>query len=77
MLFSRCCGGKFENALLVKPFYNRITRKLYKMFSIPCQIEVEKRNEEKLILQHIDTDVFTPLTDSEKKAVVDFYSIIA
>ena len=70
-------GGKFGNTLLVKPFYNRITRKLYKIFSIPYQIEVEKRNEERLSLQHIDTDVFTPLTDSEKKAVVDFYSIIA
>lgn len=70
------CGG-IGNVLLVKPFYNRITRKLYKMYSIPYQIEVEKRNEEKLILQHIDTDVFTPLTDSEKKAVIDFYSIIA
>lgn len=65
-VFKRC-GGGIENALLVKPFYNRITRKLYKMFSIPYQIEVEKRNEEKLSLQHIDTDVFTPLTDSEKK----------
>lgn len=74
-VFFKMWGGKFENALLVKPFYNRITRKLYKMFSIPYQIEVEKRNEEKLILQHIDTDVFTPLTDSEKKAVVDYWGI--
>lgn len=77
MFFLRYGVGKFGNALLVKPFYNRITRKLYKIFSILYQIEVEKRNEERLSLQHIDTDVFTPLTDSEKKAVVDFYSIIA
>lgn len=36
MFFSRY-GGKFGNALLVKPFYNRITRKLYKIFSIPVE----------------------------------------
>ena len=45
-VFFKMWGGKFGNALLVKPFYNRITRKLYKMFSIPYQIEVEKHNEE-------------------------------
>lgn len=77
MFFLRYGVCEFGNTLLVKPFCNRITRKLYKIFSILYQIEVEKRNEERLSFQHIDTDVFTPLTDSEKKAVVDFYSIIA
>lgn len=53
MFFSRY-GGKFGNALLVKPFYNRITRKLYKIFSIPVE---EAHTKQFPICKYIDWDM--------------------
>lgn len=46
------------------------------MFAIPYQIQQEKVHEESLILQHIeDNAFFTPLTENEKREIVDYWGI--
>lgn len=69
-------GGKTTYSLLVRPFYNKVTRKLYRLFAVPYQIKQEKVHEEFLALQHIeDNSVFIPLTEDEKRRVVEFWGI--
>lgn len=46
------------------------------MFAIPYQIQQEKEHEENLILQHVeDKNVFTPLTEYEKRQIVKYWGI--
>lgn len=68
--------SKLANNLFVRPFFNRITFKLYRLFSIPYQIRCEKEHEEYLILQHVeDASLFAPLTETEKREVVKYWGI--
>ena len=69
-------GGKFLNNLFVRPFFNRVSFKLFRMFAVPYMIQQEKEHEENLILQHIeDNSLYTPLTDTEKQEVIDYWGI--
>ncbi len=61
--------------MFVRPFYNKATRKLYKLFSLPLQIQNEKEHEEWLVLNTIKDTCFTPLTREEKRAVKRFWGI--
>lgn len=68
--------SKLANILFVRPFFNRITFKLYRLFSIPYQIRCEKEHEEYLGLQHVeDASLFAPLTETEKREVVKYWGI--
>lgn len=72
----RIGGGKYLNLLFAKPFFNRVTYKLYKTFAVPYQIQQEKEHEERIILQHVEDDsVYTPLTETEKQEVRDYWGI--
>lgn len=53
-----------------------MTYKLYKTFAVPYQIQQEKEHEERIILQHVEDDsVYTPLTETEKQEVRDYWGI--
>ena len=72
MDYKKVIGGKFLNNLFVRPFFNRVSYKLFRMFAVPYMIQQEKEHEENLILQHIeDNSLYTPLKNNKKKEVIE------
>jgi hypothetical protein len=63
------------NRLLVTPLL-KVTLKLYRKYSIPFQIEMEKRNEEDLIMKNISDDLIASLTDDEKAQIKSYWGIV-
>lgn len=69
-------GGQILNRLFFNSYATRLYSKLYRTINVPVQIQREKQFEEQLILQTItDKSLFTPLTEDEKKQVVEYWGI--
>ena len=61
--------NKLFNSLFVKPFFNRLSLMLYKIFSLPLQVNEERKSEEYLVTKNYSTDKTCKLTPDEIQRV--------